>query len=149
MKCTLGSLGWGACKKPRYGYYTRHAAHHGHAPSPFPRTGKRRRVSYRRSLSCQPKGQSHYATYGAPVSCAHLPFRNGGREVKLATTSTGTCTRTKMLRSGRKKRHHLRDDKIGYKTTILFNRPDFVFLLIRVPILGFDPSFVTHVSMVR
>lgn len=36
MKRTLGFLGWGACKKPRYGYYTRHAAHHGHAPSPFP-----------------------------------------------------------------------------------------------------------------
>lgn len=45
MKCTLSFLGWGACKKPRYGYYTRHAAHHGHAPSPFPsslETGKRR-----------------------------------------------------------------------------------------------------------
>lgn len=31
-KCILSFLLWGACKKPRYGYYTRHAAHYGHAP---------------------------------------------------------------------------------------------------------------------
>ena len=32
--------------------------------------------SYRRSLSCQPKGQPHYATYGAPESRVHLLSEN-------------------------------------------------------------------------
>lgn len=32
--------------------------------------------SYRRSLSCQPKGQPHYATYGAPESRAHFLSEN-------------------------------------------------------------------------
>ena len=38
-----------------------------------PSTGKQR---YRRSLSCQPQGQSYYATYGAPTR-AHLLLERG------------------------------------------------------------------------
>lgn len=41
------------------------------APSNGETTG-----SYRRSLSCQPKGQPHYATYGAPESRAHFLSEN-------------------------------------------------------------------------
>lgn len=100
MKCTLSFLGWGACKKPRYGYYTRHAAHHGHAPSPFPsslETGKRRGLIVALYLVNR-RGSPITPLTGAPSRALTSFRKRGQRELKLE--QGGTCTRTKMQGNG-------------------------------------------------
>lgn len=81
--------------------------HYGHAPSFFPWSLRAGKQPYRHSLSCQPKGQPHYATYGAATR-AHLlstertapTLNNLDRNLHASqdvTDKNDTCDRTVLI----------------------------------------------------